>query len=100
MIKENSGPLMEPEKSLPCSKNLVTEPYRKHIKFRPNPQPCFLKGQINITLPSVPRSIKLAFHSRFKLKFLIHFSNLPLGACPAHHICLDLIPLTLIAEQH
>ena len=59
-------PIMEPKNSWP---------YPKHIKSSVSRRPCFLKGHINITLPSIPRSNTTVFPSDFKLKLFYEFSS-------------------------
>ena len=92
---------MEPEGSLPNSKEPATLPFVEPDQSSPYPQSKFLETCFNIILLSTPRSSKCFLSLRFPHHSPAYISPLPICAiCPVHLILLDFIIRIILGEQY
>ena len=93
---------MEPEGSLPHSREPATCPYPESHQSTPCLLSHFLKIYVNFFLPSTPRSSRWSLSPRFPKQSPVWTSAVPpiLATCLAHLIFLNLITLTIFGEEY
>jgi len=83
--------LWNPKFSLPLSQQPVRSPFSELCKSSARPPSSFLQDDINVILPSRPRSSKWTISSDLFIKPCLHLFCPPIRAtCSAHLILLDL----------